>query len=110
MLGNHSLDPNARMRLYLLFFFAFIVCISEITVAQETGSESQRSYEDISYRDDSSEIQSTLRVGGSIAGQYNSSLDEPISIGSEVNGVLTGNIYQYGSNGDNADFNFVPLK
>ena len=91
-----------------MFFAAFTVCVSGIAVAQEMSGESQRSYEDISYRDDSSEIQSTLRVGGSIAGQYNSSLDEPISIGSEVNGVLTGNIYQYGSNGDNADFNLFP--
>jgi outer membrane protein OmpA-like peptidoglycan-associated protein len=92
----------------------FLFCVVLITVvvgrvrAQEKGGESKRAYEDISYRNDSSHLQSTLRVGGSFAAQYNSSLDAPISIGSEVNGVLTGSIYQYGSNGDNADFNMFP--
>jgi OmpA family len=90
------------MRAQFLCFITLFICTGRVARAQE------HAYEDITYRNDTSHIQSTLRMGGSLAAQYNSSLDAPLSIGSEVNGVLTGNIYQYGSNGDNADFNLFP--
>jgi hypothetical protein len=94
------------MRLFLLCCAAILIYTANTVYGQVQADTSQRLYDKITYRIDSSHIQSTIRIGGSLAGQYNSSLDAPIQIGPADN--TGGYYYHYGLNGDLADLNLHP--
>ncbi len=96
------------MREWYIVYIVCVCCVAETVFAQGQKPDVHRLYQDTIYHADSSHIINTVRAGGSLAFQYNSSLDAPLQIGPVSYGLVPGYYYQFGENGDLADFNLYP--